>query len=178
MATITFKELHKKIGEYENIFHNLRKAIIDEYSAFFMYSAGIVSCKNENLKSEFFEHAQEEHEHALLFSDILKDLSGTGFVIDNLEMFKYSGDCPYKAPYGDSRKLVKDNINAENCAIESYTRLLESFKWSPEHKRIIEGIIRDEEEHVEDLKKMEEKLKKEFEEYIKKIKEADSSIVF
>lgn len=168
METISFKELHKKIREYEGIFYNLKKAIIDEYSAFFMYSAGIVSCKNELLKSEFFEHAQEEHEHALLFSDILKDLSGNGFVIDNLDMLKYFGDCPYKVSYGGARELVRDNINAEKCAIESYTKLLESFKWSPEHKRIIDGIIRDEEEHVNDLKKMEEKLKKQFEEYINK----------
>lgn len=159
---ITYNELHNKLWEYQKQFEALKSAICDEYKAFLMYSAGLVSCKNDMLKTEFFEHAEEEHEHALLFSDILKDIGGN-FVL-NLDDLSWRGDCKYYAPYGGMMGLVDDNIKAEKCAIDTYTELLNKFKWSPEHKSIIESIIADEEQHVKDLNKLKKKVEKEIEE--------------
>ena len=44
------------------------------------------------------------------------------------------------------------------------TELLEKYDWSEEHSRIIKSIINDENEHIEDLKKLRKKVEKEMEE--------------
>jgi rubrerythrin len=56
---------------------------------------------------------------------------------------------------------IKINIDAERCAINSYIDLLKSFNFNDKHKRIINGIIADEEQHIKDLDKLMLKYKEE-----------------
>jgi bacterioferritin len=123
------------------------------------YSSAIINCKEEDLIKEFFEHAEEEHEHALLFADILKDIGGN-FVLETLEELNWRSDCKFKPMYGIFSK-IKINIDAERCAINSYIDLLKSFNFNDKHKRIINGIIADEEQHIRDLDKLMLKYKEE-----------------
>ena len=157
---IDYKELLKKTRQYDNVFQLLKKAIADEYISFLMYSSAIINCKEEDLIKEFFEHAEEEHEHALLFADILKDIGGN-FVLESVEELNWISDCKFKPMYDGILSKIKINIDAERCAINSYTDLLKSFDFSDKHKRIINGIVADEEQHIRDLEKMMLKYKEE-----------------
>ena len=167
---IRYKELQMKAKEMNDIFSDLKKAINDEYNSFFMYSVGMGYCKNEMVKQEFMQHANEEHEHAQILFQIINDLGGKYFPCP--ESISYPKDCQYLRPSGDDVQKVKDNIKSEQCVIMSYTSLLKSYEWEPQHYAMIQKIINDEEEHIADLEKILPMVKMEKES--KEMQEADS----
>lgn len=152
---ISFKELQGKMIEYGSVFQSLQNAINSEINAMLQYTLGIPGCKNENVIKEFDQHAKEEYAHAIKFYNILLDLGG--FYYFTPLQLDFNSDCKFKMPIGHSK--IMDNIKGEQCAINSYENLLMSFDFSKEHKEIIRGIIKDEEEHVRDLKKLLEEVK-------------------
>lgn len=159
---ITFKELNQKLSDYNNILYMLENAVNSELNAFLMYVSSYGACKNDLIKKEYNEHALEEYEHALKFYQIIKELGGNYHFSDIFNL-KYNSDCQFipDNTLGNPIQRIKDNIKAEFCAISSYKNLLLSYNFSKEHKSIIEGIIRDEEKHIEDLKTLETKVLKE-----------------
>lgn len=156
---IRFKELQQKTKEINNIFDDLKKAINDEYISFLNYSIAVGNCKHPLVKQEFMQHASEEHEHALMFFDILNDLGGKH--MPHIDSITFKNDCPFVMPVGDNINKVEENIKAEQCAVISYTKLLNAYEWEPEHAQIIQKIINDEEMHIQDLEGILPELKQE-----------------
>lgn len=156
---VKFKELVSKLTEYQDMFHHLRKAVNDELGAFLQYTAGNGVCKSDRIKKEFDEHAKEEYNHALMFYTIIQELGGV-YVLDP-HMMLINNDCGFTPPFGDSIKIIEDNIKGEQCAIASYSTLLTKFDFSKKHKDVIQSIIDDEKKHVQDLVKLKKLVKDE-----------------
>ena len=156
---IKFTELLDKIKKSQEVFYALKTAINDESLAMMQYLAGIGICDSDKVKEEFDGHYKDEYRHALLFFKILRDLGGI-YVLSPQEMM-FNNDCGFIKPLDiditpNSRdiNLLLDNIKAEQCAIASYETLLKIHDFSKEHIDIIKSIIKDEEEHRDDLVKI------------------------
>lgn len=164
--SIKFSELIIKLADYQDMFKHLGKAVNDEFAAFLSYAAANGSCKDERIKKEFDEHAKEEYEHALKFYKIIQDLGGNYFLESPMNLIS-NVDCGYISPFGTQLDVINDNIKGENCAIVSYSMLLDKFEFSKEHREIIESIIDDEKKHVKDLLNLVKHVK---EQHINKVK--------
>lgn len=154
---IKYNELLFKLHESEKQMCDVKRAINDETLAVLQYMGGIGVCKSEDIKKEFDEHAKDEYRHAFMFYSILQDLGGEYFF--NIPSMMRNNECGFKIPFGNGINRLMDNINAEECAIVSYERLLKSYDWSEKHTSMIESIIKDEKEHRDDLIKLMRKKK-------------------
>lgn len=154
--TIKYEELIKLSRKYNQIFNSLKTAINSESLAVIQYLAGIGACKCEKIKEEFEGHLKDEYRHALLLFDILKDLGGTYSLSPQSMIF--NNDCGYMPPMtcleNNNILLLTDNIKAEQCAIVAYQTLLKSYDFNKNHANIIQSIIKDEEQHRDDLAKL------------------------
>lgn len=110
----------------------------------------------EGIKAEFLQHANEEQQHADWVATRITQLNGDpNFNPEGLLTRSHS-------EYSEATDLVsmmKDDLFAERIAIESY---LEIVRWlgndEPTTRKIIENILKAEEEHAEDLKSLLEKI--------------------
>jgi bacterioferritin len=160
---IKYNELLYKMHESNRQLCDLKRAINDETLALLQYMAGIGTCKDEDIKKEFDEHAKDEYRHAFMFYEILHDLGGEYFF--NISTIMVNNECGFKVPFGGPINKIMDNIKSEECAIVSYERLLKSYEWDKKHSDMITEIINDEKEHREDLFEiMKENKKKAFDE--------------
>lgn len=150
---VKYKDLVSKISEYQDIFFHLQKAINDEFLAFLQYSAGNGVVESDSVKMEFDEHAKEEYKHALLLFTVLNELGGK-YIIEFPSSLMYNNDCGFTSPIGNVVSIIEDNIKGEQCAVTSYSLLLQRFEFKPRHKRIIQSIIDDEKKHISDLLKL------------------------
>ena len=100
---------------------------------------------------ELEEHAREELGHAEKIAERIITLGGTPLITPQ-ELFKESG-CGYDAPTDSSTKvLLKQNIKGEQCAIETYKKLLEQVEGKdPITYHMVLEILTDEVKHEEDL---------------------------
>jgi bacterioferritin len=110
----------------------------------------------EGVKTEFLQHAKEEQEHADLVATRITQLNGsTNFNPEGLASRSHSE----YAEGNDLVSMMKEDLFAERIAIESYSEIV---RWlgndDPTTRRIIEEILKVEEEHAEDLKSLLEKM--------------------
>jgi bacterioferritin len=110
---------------------------------------------SEAVKEEFLQHAQEEQQHADWVATRIIQLNGEpDFNPQGLSSRSHS-------EYAEGHNLVemiKEDLFAERIAIESYSEIV---RWigdkDPTTRRLIEDILKTEEEHAEDLKTLLEK---------------------
>jgi bacterioferritin len=110
----------------------------------------------EGIKAEFLQHANEEQQHADWVATRITQLNGhPNFNPEGLLTRSHS-------EYSEATDLVsmmKDDLFAERIAIESYSEIV---RWlgndDPTTRKIIEDILKVEEEHAEDLKSLLEKI--------------------
>jgi bacterioferritin len=106
-------------------------------------------------KEEFLQHAQEEAQHVDWVATRIIQLNGEpNFNPEGLSARSHS---EYHEG-NDLVSMIKEDLYAERIAIESYTEIA---RWlsdnDPTSRKVIEDILKVEEEHAEDLKSLLEK---------------------
>jgi len=116
------------------------------YTLHSITAAGISS---DSVKKEFAEHAREEQEHMMAVAERISQLGGT-------PNFNPEGLATRSASqYAEGRNLVdmiKENLIAERIAVDHYRELIRYFgDDDPGTKTMLQGILRVEEEHADDM---------------------------
>jgi bacterioferritin len=116
-------------------------------------AAGINS---DGAKAEFLAHANEEQMHADWIATRITQLNGEpNFNPEGLASRSHSE----YAEGTDLISMLKEDLYAERIAIESYSEIT---RWlgndDPTTRKMIEDILKMEEEHAEDLKSLLEKM--------------------
>jgi bacterioferritin len=99
--------------------------------------------------AEFEEHANDEQQHMMMIAERINQLGG------NPDF--NPGTIPQRTAteYGtgkDLKDLIKEDLIAERIAIMYYRELIEWFgNGDPTTRRMIEKILKDEEDHADDL---------------------------
>lgn len=116
------------------------------YSQHAIAAHGISS---EGVKAEFAEHAKEEWEHAQAVAERINQLGGTpnfnpeGLATRSASQYSQGGNLV---------ELIRENLIAERIAVDHYRELIRYFgDDDPATRVMIEGILRVEEEHADDM---------------------------
>ncbi len=139
----------------------LNKAFADEWLAYYQYWLGAKVVKGpmkDAVAAELTLHATEELAHADLLALRIIQLGGTP-LNSPAEWLKYT-HCGYDAPSDPFVKvIVAQNIKGEQCAIDTYQKLLTVVKDAdPVTYNLVLTILSQEVEHEEDLQALDEDL--------------------
>jgi bacterioferritin len=123
------------------------------YKRHYYTAAGINS---EGAKAEFLQHANEEQQHADWLATRITQLNGApNFDPEGLSSRSHSEYAEGK----DLSSMLKEDLFAERIAIESYSEIV---RWlgndDTTSRKMMEEILKAEEEHAEDLKSLLEKM--------------------
>ena len=103
----------------------------------------------ESVKAEFLQHAVEEQQHADWLAERITQLDGEPNF--NPEGLAQRSHAEYDAST-DLQSMIRADLLAERIAIETYTEIV---RWlgndDPTTRRIIEDILKMEEEHANDM---------------------------
>lgn len=147
--------------DVDNLIELLRKALADEWLAYYQYWVGAKVVKGptkDEVIAELVQHATEELAHAELLSNRIIQLGGEP-ILDPKDWFELT-NCGYDAPdNGFVIEILKQNIKGEQCAIGVYKKLLDltKDKDSVTYNMVL-SILSDEIEHEEDLQSLLEDL--------------------
>lgn len=158
MAEIGRSIVKMNVDELINL---LNKALSDEWLAYYQYWIGAKVVKGpmkDAVISELDLHATEELTHAQLLVTRIVQLGGTP-VLNPENWFKLT-NCGYDAPEDPFvEEILNQNIKGEQCAIKTYSRLMDlTREGDPVTYDIILQILTDEVEHEEDLAALKEDL--------------------
>ena len=123
------------------------------YKRHYFMASGINS---DGAKAEFLQHANEEQQHAHWIATRITQLNGEpNFNPEGLASRSHSE----YSEGTDITSMLKEDLYAERIAIESYS---EFARWlgsdDSTTRKMIEDILKMEEEHAEDLKSLLEKM--------------------
>ncbi len=123
------------------------------YKRHFFMASGINS---DGAKAEFLQHANEEQQHADWIATRITQLNGEpNFNPEGLASRSHSE----YSEGTDKTSMLKEDLYAERIAIESYSEIV---RWlgndDSTTRKMIEDILKMEEEHAEDLKSLLEKM--------------------
>ncbi len=139
----------------------LNKALADEWLAYYQYWIGskvVVGPMREAVMAELVEHATDELRHADMLVTRIQQLGGTP-VLEPKAWYDLT-NCGYEAPTDPKvRKILDQNIEGEQCAIDVYDKLMKMTAGKDEvtYQMAFE-ILRDEVEHEDDLQAIVEDL--------------------
>ena len=139
-------------GDKDTVVRLLNEALATEivctlrYRRHYFMAQGIHS---QAVAAEFLEHANEEQGHADLIAERIVQLGGEpNFNPEGLLSRSH-------AEYTEGTTLedmIREDLVAERIAIDSYAEMARYFGDNdPTSKRMIEGILANEEEHADDL---------------------------
>ena len=140
--------------EIQEIIDLLNHAYADEWLAYYQYfiEAKVVKgIMKDAAIAELTQHATDELRHANMVADRIVQLGGTP-LLDPRDWFNQT-NCGYDAPTdADVVAILNDSIKGEQCAISTYSSIVDIVK----DKDIItynmvSQILADEVEHEEDL---------------------------
>jgi bacterioferritin len=139
----------------------LNKALSDEWLAYYQYWTGAKVVRGpmkDAVIAELTLHATEELSHAELIATRIIQLGGTP-VLSPQEWFKLT-NCGYEAPVDHYvEKILDQNIKGEQCAIRTYSELLDTTRTAdPVTYNMVLTILSQEVEHEEDLSALKEDL--------------------
>ncbi|MDD5677033.1 MAG: ferritin-like domain-containing protein [Kiritimatiellae bacterium] len=137
----------------------LRKAFSDEWLAYYQYWVGAQVVKGpmkDAVITELNQHAADELRHAGLIA--LRIIELDGMPVTKPEDWYELTNCGYEAPDDPYVETVlKQNIKGEQCAITTYSKLLQTTKDAdPVTYNIVVQILQDEVSHEEDLQNLAE----------------------
>jgi len=143
--------------DVQKILEELNHAFADEWLAYYQYWIGAQVARGPmriSIIEELMEHANEELEHAKLISDRIIQLGGTP-ILEPKNWYQQT-NCGYVAPDDFSIKIIlQQNIKAEQCAIDQYSKLIDLTKDKDEVTfNMMYRILEDEVEHEEDLQSL------------------------
>lgn len=100
--------------------------------------------------AEFAEHADDEHRHMMMIAERINQLGGNPDFNPATVMGRTATD--FGEGTTDLLKLVEDDLIAERIAIMIYRDMIEWFGTKdPTTRRMLEEILKDEEDHADDL---------------------------
>lgn len=103
----------------------------------------------ESIRSEFLEHAQQEQEHAHQLAERIVELGGEPDL--DPDTLTARSHAEYK-PGTNLRDMVTEDLVAERIAIDSYREMINYIgDRDTTTKRILEGILAQEEEHADEF---------------------------
>ena len=147
--------------DVDTLLKMLNAAYASEWLAYYQYWLGAKLIKGpmkDAIAAELTIHATEELSHATLLAGRIIQLGGTP-VLDPREWFVQS-PCAYDAPKDPYvAVLLDENIAGEQCAIDTYKKLMDATK----DKDMVTynlalTILEQEVEHEEDLQSLKEDL--------------------
>lgn len=114
-----------------------------------MHSIAASGISSEGVKAEFAQHAKEEHEHALQVAERINQLGGKpNFNPEGL----VSRSASQYAEGANLVDMIRENLIAERIAVDHYRELIRYFgNDDPGTKSMLQGILRVEEEHADDM---------------------------
>jgi bacterioferritin len=147
--------------DVDELLNLLNKALADEWLAYYQYWIGAKVVKGpmkDAVIAELTLHATEELSHAELIATRIVQLGGIPVL--SPEEWQKITNCGYEAPVDDYVEIILDqNIKGEQCAIRTYSKMLDITRVAdPITYNIILQIITDEVEHEEDLAALKEDL--------------------
>jgi bacterioferritin len=147
--------------DVDELLNLLNKALADEWLAYYQYWIGAKVVKGpmkDAVIAELTLHATEELSHAELIATRIIQLGGTP-VLSPGEWLKIT-NCGYDSPADHYVEIILDqNIKGEQCAIRTYSKLLDITREAdPVTYNIVLTIISQEVEHEEDLAALKEDL--------------------
>jgi bacterioferritin len=114
-----------------------------------MHSISATGISSEGVKKEFAEHAREEQEHVMAVAERINQLGGKPNF--NPEGLATRAASQY-AEGEDLVDMIRENLIAERIAVDHYRELIRFFAdHDPATRIMIEGILRVEEEHANDM---------------------------
>lgn len=145
----------------DELINLLNKALSDEWLAYYQYWIGAKVVKGpmkDAVIAELTLHATEELSHAELISTRIIQLGGTPVL--SPEQWSKLTNCGYDAPKDPYvEEILNQNIKGEQCAIRSYSDLLDiTREGDPVTYNIVLTILTQEVEHEEDLSALKEDL--------------------
>lgn len=150
----------------------LNEAFAEEWLAYYQYWIGakiVAGLHRELVEKEFEEHAGEELGHATKIAERIIQLGGTP-LIDPRDWDKHA-KCKYDAPANpDNLVLLKQNLEAERCAIKRYKDICEMCAHGndPVTLHLAYHIMSDELKHEHDLEDLIHDLESFINGYVKK----------
>ena len=149
-------EMAKKIvkTDLEHLLKVLNEAYAEEWLAYYQYwiAAKVAMGLNRTaVVGEFEEHAAEELKHADWLADRIIQLGGTPIL--NPDEWDEIAHCKYITPHNfDVVALVRDNLEAERCAIGRYEGICDLTHNSDyETFRLSRKILKEEIEHEQEM---------------------------
>ncbi|HUN60183.1 MAG TPA: ferritin-like domain-containing protein [Candidatus Binataceae bacterium] len=123
------------------------------YRRHYYTAAGLNS---EGAKAEFLQHANDEQQHVDWVATRITQLNGEpNFNPEGLSSRAHSEYAEGK----DLISMIREDLYAERIAIESYSAIV---RWlgndDPTSRKLIEDILKVEEDHAEDMKTLLEKM--------------------
>jgi len=132
----------------------LNRALADEWLAYYQYWIGAKVVKGpmkEAAIAELTEHAADELRHADMLANRVAQLGGTP--LTDPRNWEKTANCAYLNPEDPYvQAVLKQGVEGERCAIEVYSRMLETTKdKDPVTYNMVLQILQDEVEHEEDF---------------------------
>jgi bacterioferritin len=119
------------------------------YRLHYQMASGIHS---ENVAAEFLEHAEQEWDHANRLADRIAQLNGKPNY--NPVGLAERSHTDY-VECSDLLQMIKENLIAERIVIDLYGEIIRFLgNDDPTTRRLLESILKEEEEHADELAKM------------------------
>lgn len=143
------KKAREIVGEKaDGIIQEMNKALADEWLAYMQYTFAASLVNAPPVEKTLKEVAAEELEHAEELTERIIQLGGTPLA-DPKEFSKMT-NCGYEVPNQNVKKVLKDAIKGEGCAIGVYGKIAKMTKdTDPLTYQLILHIMEEEEDHEE-----------------------------
>ena len=138
----------------EEVIAVLNEVLATEIVCWMRYTRHAISATGINraqVVGEFTEHAESERGHAMLAAERISQLGGDPD-FDPATVAGRAHTTYETFADGDLEGMLRDNLTAERIVITTYQEII---RWigdgDPTTRRLLEGILADEEEHADDL---------------------------
>ena len=157
--------------EISEVINLLNKAYADEWLAYYQYyieEKVVKGIMKDAAIAELNQHAADELRHADMVAQRILQLGGTP-LLNPKEWFVHT-NCGYEEPKNfDVTAILEDAIKGEQCAIKTYSKLIDITRGKDiVTYDIVSQILADEVEHEEDLTALHEDIS----EFVQDIKAA------
>jgi bacterioferritin len=139
-------------GDVKKTIEILQSVLATEIVCVLRYTQHAIAAhgiSSEGVKAEFAQHAKEEWEHAQAVAERINQLGGEPDL--NPEGLTTKSASQYSQG-GNLVDMIRENLIAERIAVDHYRELIRFFgDDDPGTRVMIEGILRVEEEHADDM---------------------------
>jgi bacterioferritin len=140
------------VGDVKKTIEILQAVLATEIVCVLRYTQHAITASgisSDSVKAEFAEHAKDEWGHAGEVAERINQLGGTpNFNPEGILMRSASQFAAGK----NLVDMIRENLVAERIAVDHYRELIRYFgNDDPGTKNMLEGILRKEEEHADDM---------------------------